>query len=74
MLTPIDDRAAVELDRLAQLGGDALGGRGRLVDARDAIEQDRELVAALAGGDVARSGWSRRRRRATSIRSRSPAR
>ena len=52
-LTPDDDRPAVELDRPAQLGGQSLGGVGRVGDARDRFEEDRELVAALASGDVA---------------------
>ena len=52
-LTPDDDRPALELDRSPQLGRQALGGRNGVVDAVDAIEQHRELVAALSRRDVA---------------------
>ncbi len=52
-LTPDDDRPALELDRSPQLGGQALGGRNGVFDAVDPIEQDRELVPALARRDIA---------------------
>ena len=47
------ERPAVEDDRPAQLVGDPFGHRDRLGLVADAFDEDRELVATLARGDVA---------------------
>ena len=44
--------AAVEHERALELGGDAVGDPAHVGEARDALEQDHELVAAEAGDHV----------------------
>ena len=46
------DLAAVELDRLAERFGNALGHRGQLVHVADIFDQDRELVATKSRGRI----------------------
>ena len=70
---PDDERSAIELDRPAELRGDPLGHRDRLGLVADALDQERELVATLARGDVADPHDRPTRRCATSTSRRSPA-